>query len=334
VTRLDDLPPNVPGGIRFCVQRGGQRTLFRARGPIQLERPLMVAPDTTIDGRPLAPGDAPVTITGDAQWLVMIENSGNVIVRNLFFRVPNRGPSCSNPQTPKDTIHCGIPLYLRGATRNVWIDHNDFDRCGEKCITIWTGRMLPGMGRAEAPDLVTISNNRFTNSYFGIQIGSAAQLGPGQLPGAERVTLYGNVFSNVFRRTPQAASFAQVHAFNNLIVHWGHPGRACQGTDYGFAASSLGGAQLLLENNVFVPWSGPVGCKVAGLTEQYSPLQGYQRGSGYLRGRGNTGGEVKEQSPAQVFRPPYPYTLRPVAGLAEQIRREAGVEGYPRPPLQ
>jgi pectate lyase len=265
---------------------------------------------------------------------MLIENSGNIVVRNLFFRIPNRGPGCANPQTPKDTIRCGIPLYLRGDVRNVWIDHNDFDRCGEKCITIWTGRALPGMGRAAAPDQVTISNNRFTNSYFGIQIGSAAGLSPEQLPGPERVTLYGNVFSNIFRRTPQAASYAQVHAFNNLIVHWGHPGRACQGTDYGFAASSLGGAQLLLENNVFEPWPGPVGCKVGGLTEQYSPLQGYQRGTGYLRGRGNLGGEVKEVSPDRVFRPPYPYSLRPVAGLAGQLEREAGVEGFSRPSLQ
>jgi pectate lyase len=275
---------------------------------------------------------------------MLIDGSHNVIVRNLFFRLPVRGPNCANPQTPTDTKGCGLPLYIRGGARDVWIDHNDFDRCGEKCITVWNGRDRDAAGRALAPDLITISDNRLTNSYFGIAIGSGALLAPNELPQRMRITIYGNVFSNIFRRTPRAAANSEVHEFNNLIRHWGRPGAACNGTGYGFGASASGGAQIFLENNVFEPWPGAQSCKLAGETDEYDPVEGYHRGTGEIRGSGNlllSGAQIEQTQAQQVFNPAdrgrpdtyYPYQLRPVAGLAEQLEREAGVEGYPRAPL-
>ena len=167
VTRLDDPPRAVAGGIRSCTETGGRRTLFRARGTVQLDSPLRVASDTTIDGRPLANGDAPVTLAGPPPGLLLIADRSNIVVRNLFFRIDSSsvGARCASPDTPTETKSCGVPLNIKGSARNIWVDHNDFDRCGEKCISVWTeSRSRDASGRSPAPDLLTISNNRFTNS--------------------------------------------------------------------------------------------------------------------------------------------------------------------------
>jgi pectate lyase len=340
VTRLDDPPRSVAGGLRSCVETGGMRALFRARGTVQLKAPVRVATDTTIDGRPLANGDSPITLSGPPPELLQIADSSNIVVRNLFFRIDSSsaGPRCANPNTPTDTKRCGVPLNIKGSARKIWVDHNDFDRCGEKCISVWTETLSrDASGRAPAPDLLTISDNRFTNSYFGVAIGSSALLSERELPQNERVTMYGNVFANVFRRSPaHAASFSKVHAFNNLVVHWGRPNQPCRGTGWGFAASSVGEAQLLLENNVFVPWQGPERCKAAADADEYAPKEGHHRGMGYVRGSGNLlmyGAQVEQSAPERVFDPSYPYQLRAVAGLADQLTRTAGVQGYPRAPL-
>jgi pectate lyase len=340
VTRLDDPPRAVAGGIRSCTEIGGRRTLFRARGKVQLDSPLRVASDTTIDGRPLANGDAPVTLAGPPPGLLLIADRSNIVVRNLFFRIDSSsvGVRCAIPNTPTETKGCGVPLYVKGSARNIWVDHNDFDRCGEKCISVWTETLTrDASGRAPAPDLLTISNNRFTNSYFGVLVGSSELLAKSELPRSERVTMYGNVFANVFRRSPaSAASFSKLHAFNNLVTHWGRRGQACRGTDRGFAASSVGEAELLLENNIFEPWPGAETCKLAADSAKFAPKRGYDRGLGRVRASGNLlmfGAQLEQSAPAQVFKPAYAYPLRPVAGLADTLTRTAGVEGYPHAAL-
>lgn len=200
------------------------------------------------------------------------------------------GPRCLRPVDPADTLHCGIPIVIKGTARNVWIDHDAFSRCGQECIAVGTesAHLPPGV-QAPAGDLVTISNSRFEHAYYAVVINAQAGLADDQLPAHERVTLYGNVFNDIFRRSPRAASHALVHLFNNLIENWGNglPCAAAGGTGYGWGVSSIGEAELLVENNVFVARPQAEACKVVAQIGRYQPRIGYQRGIGKLRTSGN-----------------------------------------------
>jgi pectate lyase len=250
--------------------------------------------------------------------------------------------SCVNPDSPTDTIGCGVGVAIRGGARDIWIDHNDFDHCGAKCLDVWTVDNAGGRGRAEGGDLITISNNVFRNSYYAILTGAAANLTRERIPEEMRVTLYGNLFYNVFRRSPRAAVFSKVHMFNNVVKYWGRTGVACVGRESGFGASSMGEAQLLVENNVFIARPGTRECKTAIDISDQRPQGGVARGIGLVRARGNearNGAMLSESQAGRVFDPRdqshpayyYPYTLRPTQGLVEAVEADAGVQGFPKP---
>jgi pectate lyase len=347
VTTTKDESATVAGSLRSCVETPEPKwVVFGVRGTIKLERPLRVASNKLIDGRKQKPDDGPVTLAGTARFLVYLEGVQNIVLSDLYFRTdrsaadnPAASPACKNPKHPADTVDCGQPVAIHGAVKNVWINHSDFDHCGAKCITIWTAPLhgIAATGKVAGADLITISNSVFRNSFYGVLVGAAAGLSRENIPEEMRVTLYGNVYYNVKRRSPRAASFAKVHVFNNVMKFWGEEG-GCRRRNDDWAASAIGEAQLLLENNVMVARAD--GCKLAVQIGE-KPKSAERRGSGFVRAGGNraeNGAMLADNQPDKVFNPrdkgnaayAYDYTLRPLEGLAESVTRNAGVRDFPK----
>jgi hypothetical protein len=296
--------------LAACIRQPGARITFSQPWTIPIERPLRLAGDQTLEG--------PVKLVGSGLML-QIADVSNVILRRVSFSGSNTG-LCAHPHQPTDVKHCGIPVLIKGRVRDVWIDHDQFDHCGEKCLEIWNEALAPNdpSGFSPTPDLITVSNSRFSDSYFCMAAGvSAATPDRAIRPGGERITVVGDVFDRCFRRSVRAASGAQIDETGNLIARWGPPnGTDCRGEAFGFGPSAVGGGQILLEANTFVPWpDGP--CKEAVDTSDYeSRALGTERGRGALRAIGNrlTGGaRLTENDPTLVFRRPYPLKATPPA---------------------
>jgi len=346
VTNLDDDPRRPPpGSLRACAERQGPlRIVFAARGTIDLAVPLRVGDDTAIDGRPRAIGEAPVVIAAQGRLGILIENVRNVIVRDLAFTseraiAAGGDATCSDPERPADTLGCGVPLMIRGRSSNVWIDHNLFERCGGKCVAVWTGGRR-GDAHDDGGDLVTLSHNIFRDSYFGVLVGAARDLASEELPEHMRVTMYGNLFDNIFRRSPRAASFSQIHFFNNVVANWGRPGAGCSGRNFGWASSATGGGQLLLENNVYIARNSPDACRLAAEVSDYDPDDAESRGEGLVRASGNrllNRAEITQNEAESVFDPrdrtnadtAYSYDLLDVGAVEAHVRSNAGPRDAP-----
>ena len=312
---------------------GPGKIVFDKNAPIHIDSPsggrrasLKIPSNKTISG--------PVTLISNGTTLE-IDGQSNIVIRDVSFRSDlSDHPSCRGIRIPRDASRCGIPINVIGASRKIWIDHDDFAECGEKCIEVWA-EPNPGQGGGPvpSPDLVTISNSRFANSFFGIAIGVNARTAAADLPEHERVTLYGNLFDHVFRRTPRVASGAWAHVFNNVFRNWGGAG-SCVGATKGFGPSATGGGQLLLENNVFEAWSGGRSCKLATDISEYEPAAGESRGPGNVRSTGNLGvnGAEVDSNLGRVFEASslYSYTLLPPESVLSEVMANAGARGAAR----
>jgi len=320
VTTLEDN--SGPGSLRTCAEKGGNWVTFRARGTIDVTQTVMIGSNTTIDGR----GKAPVILRGSEQNPVIfrISSASNIIISDLFLTSRHDTPRCVQPKLGKETLGCGVPIVITGKTRNVWIHQSDFNDCGEKCIAI-------GNQDENGPDGITVSNCLFRNSFYAFLLTAS----PFRKDVPEmRVTMYGNMFYNNFRRTPRACQMTKLHAFNNLMKYWGPPNAKCAGADRGFAAASAGEAQLVLENNIFEARPGELSCKTGVEIDVFKPQEGFSRGMGKVRHFGNlllNAAELRESEPEQVFNPGefYSYTARTAdAKLKAHIEKSAGVRGF------
>ena len=284
-------------------------------------QPIRVGSNKTIDG------GGRLAITHD--WIgLALDGSRNVIVRNVRFRgsgadiFPQKHSNCAHPVRPADVEGCGVSISMTGATANVWIDHDTFDACGNKCVDGW-GQLQPA-GVIPVPDLITISNNIFRDSYFAILFGVAAQAPADQMPiRPGRVTVHGNLFEDVLRRSPRAASGYRIHVFNNVIRDFG--GRtSCRQTTFGFGPSAASGGELLLQNNVIEAWPEAGACKQADDIEP-NGRSGEDRGVGRIRATGNL---LRNGATAagddQVFTPDYPFSLLPADRVEAYVRANAG----------
>jgi pectate lyase len=171
-------------------------------------------------------------------------DKGNNIVRNVRFMGP--GPTktlwpeakkfsdanCTDPTLAQHVLGCAVPVYILEA-KKVLIEHNDFLKCGDKCIAIDGG------------DEITIRNNKFSNSFMGI-------LALGRDPDGSaygRLTVAYNVFHSVFRRSARVSGAYAMHEFGNLF------NGPCLKLPGAFGPSSVGGAQALVEFNRALPGS-------------------------------------------------------------------------------
>jgi pectate lyase len=92
-------------------------------------------------------------------------------------------------------------------------------------------------------------------------MGADHQLADSQIP-LMRATLYRNYFYYVQRRSPRASELSRMHVLNNVVEDWG--GNSCEDRRHeAFGASSVLGAQMLLENNYFRARASASACKTA-----------------------------------------------------------------------
>jgi pectate lyase len=312
--------------LRACVS-GANRAVIAVDVPLTInpgKQPITVGSNKTIDG------GGKLSLIHD--WIGLdLNGAHNVIIRNIQFRgsgadvFPQKHSNCAHPSRPADVEGCGVSISMTGATTNVWIDHDAFDACGNKCIDAW-GRAQP-VGVVAVPDLITISDSTFRDSYFAILFGVAAQVPVDQLPVQPgRATLYGNLFERIMRRSPRAASGYRSHVFNNVFKDFG--GRAsCRAIGFGFGPSATDGGQILLENNVIESWPDPGACKQANNIEPAGKGAAAGRGDGLIRSTGNL---VRNGATAEggdrVFVPDYEFSPFPADQVQNYVRNHAGVQ--------
>jgi pectate lyase len=287
VANLNDFGP---GSLRDCVSTDNPKGVVfgeGGRGTIRLKSPLVVHSNTTIDGR----GPTPVTLTAVEHQVMLIRDAENVIVNDLKFAVIAVSGKCKTPRTSLDTIGCGGGIRIDGSSKRIWIHQNLFEKCGGKCIQIWTKRSTPKGG-----DLVTISNNIIRNSFYGVLMGANHHLADSQIP-LMRATVYRNYFYNIQRRSPRASELSHMHVLNNVVEDWG--GNSCDDEKHeAFGASSVSGAQMLLENNYFSARASARACKTAVHIDD-----------GFVKAVGNVsenGAIIRQNLPKLVFNPKAP----------------------------
>lgn len=324
---VTSLADDGADSLRACAERPNTRVRFRTSGVIRVERPIRVASSVTIDGA----AGTPASIGGPSRIKLMIDDSNNIIIRNVVFRSEFASPTCARPERPRDVIGCGVAILAQGDAHDILIDHNSFADCGDKCVALWS-KAPDGGRRAIGADRVTISNNRFSNSYYAILVGASGGIPASLLPAEMRVTIARNLFDGNFRRSPRAASGAKVHLLNNVIENWGRDTACDTGTDFGWAVSATGGAQMLAEGNYFEARRGNDRCKAAFTVGERASDDGSERGVGILsrsrnllaNGARDDGGQNR-----RVFTPPYRYTVADPAGLKAELARTVGPNAEP-----
>ena len=306
-----------------CLKHGGTYTVVDTAISVDPGKGrIYFAPDTTLDGRGL------LTITPSIYGLDI--GVPNVIVRNVFFRLPGKPKiSCISFKVPGQTVTCALGIHIWGHAENIWIDHNTFD-CGNKCLNV-----LDNADGSGDPDAITISDNIFRNSFFGIGITAAGTAVT--LPTPHHVTLYGNLFDHIFRRQPRVAEGYQVHVFNNY-----YSGPRCFGQGIGlgpgpgFGPSVEADGEMLFENNVADFQS--CGSHIDNSDYVPVPGTGVPRGHGKIDARGNIGfvsdtdsgrnkiPGIRKDRDALGFKPNYRYRLLEADQVKASVLMNAGVQ--------
>jgi len=352
-----------------CTQkspRGGVVGFRGIKGTIDLDKRIALPSNITIQG--------PASLRTDTAGIFQIAGSRNVIVRDITFLTTPRGQSkrgrtCPDPLSPRavavgdneqpGTTGCTVPITIQGTrnrkgrtatvtdTENVWIDHNTFIRCGDKCITIKNGDRKAN-GQFSGADALSISNNKFADSFFAILMtvvdrkegGARSEIAhssdkceahASQLP-RMRASIYNNWFYHVRRRSARSAHCTSyIHEFNNVIEGFGlrvadlPRGTGCRDKGvYGFGPSAHSGGRLYLENNYIAAWpDDPRGCKaaVSSGAEDHEGNDGYVRDVGNFYAQGAFGGSNR---PERVPAPAYPYSPLPAKTLYDTVTRNAG----------
>jgi pectate lyase len=195
--------------LQACVAAPGPTIAQAAGNPVvRLTQKVRIGSNKTLLG--------PATITASNIVMLEIRNQSNVIIQGVQFVGDLAGNCAEQGQGtwPERVRRCGVPISILDAVSHVWLDRVGFDRCGEKCLEIWS------LGPGRTPDAITVSNSAFSNSYFCSAVGVSAHTAVPP-PGSERVTFIGNTFDHCYRRSVRAASGAWVHEIHNVIKDWG-----------------------------------------------------------------------------------------------------------------
>ena len=169
----------APGSLRECAYRDAPTwILFEKSGTYNLESPLRLKSDKTIDGR-----GRNIRIAGMG---VLTDVSSNLIFENLTFTAP--------AITAQDTSSRRA-LSLHNGTHHVWVDHCVFE---------------------EYPLVeldVTISWSRFENAQTGVLFGLAADI---IMDTAQSLTMHHNYFAGL-SQDGILAHGGKLHAYNNFF---------------------------------------------------------------------------------------------------------------------
>ncbi|KAF9257442.1 pectate lyase [Marasmius fiardii PR-910] len=202
-------------------------------------------------------------------------NVSNVIIRNV--------------RISKVQADAGNAIDLQNAHR-VWIDHVELssDRDHE---SDFYGDLLDITHGCTG---VTVSNSKLSISWNASLVGDSDSNGAEDIP--ITVTYFGNYWSNLISRTP-SIRFGHGHIFNNFF----------ESNDDGI--NTRDGAQLLVENNVWVASKNPL----------------YSTDGGFAVARGNNFGGVINTAPVGNFNsPPYSYILIAPGNVKVAVTATAG----------
>lgn len=186
----------APGSLRECASKDGPVwILFKHSGTYNLQSPLRLKTDKTIDGR-----GRDVRITGMG---VLTNESSNIIFENLTFTKP--------AITVLDTSSRRA-LSIHNKSHHIWVDHCTFEEYPLVELDIKRGSHH-----------VTVSWSRFENAQTGILFGLEPLLFDER---GQVFTMHHNYFANMGHSAAFARS-GRIHAYNNFFMDLAHYGIEC-----------------------------------------------------------------------------------------------------------
>ena len=184
------------GSLRECAEKDGAVwILFKKNGKYNLQSPLRIKSNKTIDGR-----GRDVRITGMG---ILTNESSNLIFENLTFTAPSI--------TAKDTTSRRA-LSIHNRTHHVWVDHCMFEEYPLILVDV-----------KRSSYAVTLSWNRFENGQSGILFGLEPDIFVDSL---QTLTLHHNYFENL-EKVGVLARHGQMHAYNNFFFDVKQAGMEC-----------------------------------------------------------------------------------------------------------
>ena len=186
----------APGSLRECVEKDGSVwILFKNDGAYNLQSPLRIKSNKTIDGR-----GRDVRITGMG---ILTNESSNLIFENLTFTAP--------AITAQDTSSRRA-LSIHNMSHHVWIDHCLFEEYP-----------LIELDIKRSSYAVTVAWSRFENAQSGILFGLEPDIYVDTL---QTLTLHHNYFANLELRGV-LSRHGRLHAFNNFFYDVRQAGIEC-----------------------------------------------------------------------------------------------------------
>lgn len=186
----------APGSFRECAEKDGAVwILFKKNGKYNLQSPLRIKSNKTIDGR-----GRDVRITGMG---ILTNESSNLIFENLTFTAPSI--------TVKDTTSRRA-LSIHNRTHHVWVDHCTFEEYPLILVDV-----------KRSSYAVTLSWNRFENGQSGILFGLEPDIFVDSL---QTLTLHHNYFENL-EKVGVLARHGKIHAYNNFFFDVKQAGMEC-----------------------------------------------------------------------------------------------------------
>ena len=184
------------GSFRECAEKDTSAwILFKNSGSYNLQAPLRIKSNKTIDGR-----GRDVRITGMG---ILTQESSNLIFENLTFTAP--------AITARDTSSRRA-LSIHNLTHHVWVDHCTFEEYP-----------LIELDIKRSSHSVTVSWSRFENAQSGILFGLEPDIFVDSL---QTFTLHHNYFTNMESRGV-VARYGKIHAYNNFFNDVKYTGIEC-----------------------------------------------------------------------------------------------------------
>lgn len=240
VRRADDVEgKGQTGSLRWAVAQakaaGGGWIAFSPalRGAkIALKAPLRLGSNITIDG-----GCAMPHLVGEGRGSVLyVRGSRNVVISRLHLEQVGGGGD-------------GDCITVSHGADRVWLAYLRLRRCRDGLIDI-------SRDGVAGPMRATVAHNRFSDHDKAMLVAGARLADAcGGLKQPVQLTVAGNVFYRTGQRHPRASGDAFVHLQNNVIA-FGPQKRAGGGRGGAYGTLAAEGAQVLVENTLYVPPAG------------------------------------------------------------------------------
>ena len=196
------------GSFRECAEKDGAVwILFEKSGSYNLQSPLRIKSNKTIDGR-----GRDVRITGMG---ILTQESSNLIFENLTFTAP--------AITARDSSSRRA-LSIHNRTHHVWVDHCTFEEYPLIEVDI-----------KRSSYAVTLSWNRFENAQTGILFGLEPDI---YVDTAQTLTMHHNYFANMDARGV-LARHGKLHAYNNFFYDVKMAGVECSDSAQCYVESNV-----------------------------------------------------------------------------------------------